>query len=88
MSDRQIPAACEAILQRLDEYIDRELSPGDMHMVERHLEECLHCAGRYRFQSSLMHGLRSRLRRIRLPCDLAARISVQLEGESQGPAGR
>ena len=88
MSESEIQAACEAILQRLDEYIDRELSPTDMQMVERHLEECLHCADRYRFEISLIRGIQNRLRRIRLPDDLAATIGRRLEAEIRGPAGR
>jgi anti-sigma factor (TIGR02949 family) len=72
-------AACEAILRRLDDYIDRELSPGDMHMVERHIEDCLLCAGRYRFELSLNQEIRNRLGRIALPDDLVARIKLRLE---------
>ena len=82
MSESEIEAACEAILQGLDDYIDRELSSHDLDRVERHLEECLHCAERYRFESSLIHGIQRRLRRIRLPGDLAARIGRRLEAES------
>jgi anti-sigma factor (TIGR02949 family) len=82
VSDTEIEAACEAILQRLDDYIDRELSSHDLEQVERHLEECLHCAERYRFESSLIHGIQRRLRRIRLPDKLAARIGRRLEAES------
>lgn len=87
MSDSQIQAACEAILQRLDEYIDRELSPRDMHVVERHLEECLRCADRYRFEVSLIRGIQNRLRRLHLPGELAARIGRRLEAEIQRPTG-
>ena len=75
---------CEAILARLDDYIDRELSPEDMRMVERHIEACLRCADRYRFEISLIQEIRSRLRRIRLPGDLVARIKLRLDVEMAG----
>ena len=77
-------ATCEAILRQLDDYIDRELSPGDMHMVERHIEDCLRCADRYRFEISLVQEIRSRLRRIRLPGDLVASIRLRLDAERAG----
>ena len=84
VSDNEMQGSCEAILQRLDDYIDRELSPGDMLMVERHIEDCLRCDDRYRFEISLIRELRSRLRRIRLPGDLVARIKLRLDVEMAG----
>jgi len=82
VSDSEIEAACEAILRRLDDYIDRELTPGDMRMVERHIEECLRCAARLRFEISLIQAVRSRLQRICLPGDLMARIKLRLDEET------
>jgi anti-sigma factor (TIGR02949 family) len=85
VNDSETPAAaCEAILRRLDDYIDRELSPSDMQMVEQHIEECRHCAGVYRFEMSLIQAVRSRLRRICLPGDLMARIRLQLDADAAG----
>jgi anti-sigma factor RsiW len=77
-------AACEAILRKLDDYIDRELSPDDSRMVERHINECLRCAGRYRFEIELVHELRTRLRRISLPADLMTSIRRRLQAEIAG----
>jgi len=84
VNDSETAAACGAILRRLDDYVDRELSPGDMRMVEQHIEECLRCAGVYRFEISLIHALRSRLRRICLPGELMARIRLRLDAEAAG----
>jgi anti-sigma factor (TIGR02949 family) len=77
-------ATCEAILRRLDDYIDRELSPDDARMVERHIEDCLRCAGRYRFEIRLIQEMRRRLRRSSLPGDLMARIKLRLDAETAG----
>lgn len=79
-----VDASCEAILRRLDDYIDRELSPGELRMVERHVEDCLRCAGRYRFETRLIEGLRSRLRRVRVPGDLVAGVMRRLDAEMAG----
>jgi anti-sigma factor RsiW len=84
VSDTEVRAACEAILRRLDDYIDRELSPEDERVVERHIEECLRCAGRYRFEIGLIHEIRVRLRRISLPGDLMTRIRRRLEADVAG----
>jgi anti-sigma factor (TIGR02949 family) len=82
--ESEIPAACAAILRRLDDYIDRELAPDEAALVERHIEDCLQCAGRLRFELGLMRQLRARLRRIDLPADLMARIRLRLEWEAAG----
>jgi anti-sigma factor (TIGR02949 family) len=78
VGENEAEASCEAILRRLDDYIDRELSPEEMRAVEAHIAECLRCADRYRFELSLMRGIRSRLRRLGLPGALVARIRVRL----------
>jgi anti-sigma factor RsiW len=84
VNESDIPAACEMILRRLDDYIDRELSPSETRMVERHIEDCLRCAGRLRFELGLIHQLRARLRRIALPAGLMDRIKLRLEAEVAG----
>jgi anti-sigma factor (TIGR02949 family) len=76
--------SCEVILQRVDDYIDRELAPGDVRMVERHIAGCVHCAGRQRFQASMVREIRRRLRRIRVPGTLLARIQLRLDAERTG----
>ncbi len=81
MSDSDTHAYCAAVLQRLDDYIDRELSADDVRMVEQHIAGCLHCASRYRFQMRMVREIRSRLRRIRVPDDLLARIRLRLDAE-------
>ena len=84
MTDSETQAACEAILRLLDDYIDRELSAADMRLVEQHIEDCLRCAGRFRFEASLIQEVRSRLRRISLPVDLVASIRLRLDAEAAG----
>jgi anti-sigma factor (TIGR02949 family) len=80
----EIPVACEAILRRLDDYIDRELSADDVLMIERHLEECFDCVSQYRFEIRLIHDIRARLRRLALPGDLMTRIKLRLDAETVG----
>ena len=42
------------------------------------LEECLRSASQYRFEISVIHDIRARLRRIALPRDLMTRIKLRL----------
>jgi anti-sigma factor (TIGR02949 family) len=81
VGENELEASCEAILRRLDDYIDRELSPDEMRAVEAHIAECLRCADRYRFELSLIREIRGRLRRLRLPGALVARIRRRLAAE-------
>jgi anti-sigma factor RsiW len=62
---------CDQLLRRLDDYVDRALSPAQLDRVEHHLADCLACAGAARFEAGLIAGLRVRLRRITLPASLA-----------------
>ena len=69
---------CEEMFQRLDDYLDRALSPEEQRMIEEHLKDCEECAGEYRFEQTVISDIRSKLKRIEIPADLAARISEML----------
>ena len=69
---------CEEVFRRLDDYLDRELDPGEVPQVEQHLAECEMCAREYRFEASVLEGIRKRVRRIQLPPDLMGRLSRRL----------
>lgn len=76
---------CEEMFRRIDRYVDRTLSEDELRRVEAHLEECATCAGEYRFERSLLDGVRAKLRRIDLPSDLMSRISARLETVAEDP---
>jgi anti-sigma factor (TIGR02949 family) len=69
---------CEDTFRRLEDYVDRELSPEEMARVERHLETCADCTAEYAFQASMLHELRARIRRIEIPAGLFERVSTRL----------
>jgi anti-sigma factor (TIGR02949 family) len=73
---------CEDALRRLDEYVDRTLSTDEVVRVEEHLTQCEACASEYRFESTFVREVRNKLRRIKAPADLLARISARLESGS------
>ena len=70
---------CDELLARLDDYLDRNLSPQELGEVESHLDDCVGCLQRYRFQRALLNGIRARLRRISLPPHLSASIKLRLD---------
>ena len=76
--------SCSEMVLRLDDYVDRALSPSELELVEEHLLECVTCAGQFRFEVSLIEALRERLQRITLPDDLLGRIRDRLETAQSG----
>ena len=72
---------CEEAFRRLDDYLDRELSAEETGLVKEHLEICAGCAREFNFESSLLRGVRDKLRQIELPPSLQARILRVLDGE-------
>ena len=72
------PLACAETFARLDDYLDRELAPGELDEVASHLETCAVCAGEFEIERRLLEDLREKLRRVRAPADLMAKVSARL----------
>jgi anti-sigma factor (TIGR02949 family) len=70
---------CREAFARLDDYLDRELSPEEVRMVREHLELCTVCASEFAFEESLLRHLRDKVRRIDLPGDLIERVHGALD---------
>lgn len=77
---------CEEAFRRLDDYLDRELSPLEIRLVEEHLAICTSCAEEYGFEASLLQGLRQKLGEIRVPSETVEQILESLD-ESDNPRG-
>lgn len=69
---------CEQVFKRLDDYLDRELSPAETEMVREHLEICAWCAGAYDFQENVLSQLRERLQHVPAPTHLLSKVSLAL----------
>jgi anti-sigma factor (TIGR02949 family) len=78
---------CEEVFRRLDDYVDRELSPREMESVEEHLKICSMCAREYRFEESVIQQVRTKVQRLSVPSDLMKRISASLTAANEEPAG-
>ena len=71
---------CEETIRRLDDYLDRELTPHEMQLVQEHLEVCALCASEYAFEGSALERLRDKLQRIPAPADLMTRSPERSSG--------
>ena len=72
---------CREALQRLDDYVDRELADPEMAQICAHLRICHACARRFRSEAGLMTALRSKVDHLDVPADLMASISRSLAQE-------
>jgi anti-sigma factor (TIGR02949 family) len=79
------PLDCFEALQRLEDYLDRELSPQVIAEIDAHLAICATCAREFAFESGVLRGLKARLRRAPIPEDLRWRIAAILSRASMPP---
>ena len=70
---------CKETLARLDDYLDRELTPEEMKKVKQHLKICHACTARFKFEAEMLQGLRAKIQRIDLPPDLMENVSQALQ---------
>lgn len=69
---------CRQAFDRLEEYLDRELTPDETALVQAHLAICEQCTREFHFEGQVLEGVREKLRRIRVPAGLTERILVAL----------
>lgn len=72
---------CQQIFERLQDYLDRELSAEEIAQVKMHLDVCGVCAEEYRFEESVLRHVRSCVRAADVPKDLAERLRQAIEDE-------
>jgi anti-sigma factor (TIGR02949 family) len=78
--------SCAQVFSRLDDWADRELSADDLEQIQRHLEICAVCASEFRIEGNLLRTIREKVRRIRLPDGLEARVWRRVTGAMAGEA--
>jgi anti-sigma factor (TIGR02949 family) len=79
MSEPLDRMTCESAFRRLDDYLDRQLSPDEMRLVEEHLHICEACTREFTFEASVLDGVRRKLKSLEMPPDLLARIAARLK---------
>ena len=66
---------CHDALQRLNEYLDRELGPEETAKVRFHLRICRECAEKFAFDEQFNAALREKLVRLDVPETLREKLS-------------
>ena len=69
---------CEEAFRRLNDFLDRRLTPEENRIIEEHLEICAWCAREFNFETSVLHGLKRKVRELDVPAGLLSRILSQL----------
>jgi anti-sigma factor (TIGR02949 family) len=49
--------SCQECVEKLQPFLDRELSGAERLEVERHLSVCGYCAGSFRFEAGILHAI-------------------------------
>jgi anti-sigma factor (TIGR02949 family) len=70
---------CEEAFRRLDDFLDRRLTPEEARLVEEHLQTCAACTQEFTFEASVLMGVRRKLRHLEAPADLLRRVLSRLE---------
>jgi anti-sigma factor RsiW len=63
---------CQEALERLDEYVDRELTPDENRKVRQHLKICHQCARKFAFEEEFVAGMRGKIAQVVPSPDLDA----------------
>ena len=76
---------CEEAFRLLDDYLDRRLTAEETKVIEEHLEICTWCAREFTFESSVLYGLKRKVRQLEVPAGLLSRILSQLPPAGEQP---
>jgi anti-sigma factor (TIGR02949 family) len=69
---------CHDAFSKLDDFLDRRLSPEEARLIEEHLKVCEACTREFAFEASVLEHVRRKLARIETPPGLVARIAEQI----------
>jgi anti-sigma factor (TIGR02949 family) len=81
---------CQETFSRLNDYLDRELSPEEMRLVEEHLAVCAYCVLEFAFEANVLREVRSKVQSIQAPEGLMSKVRgalAQAKGEAESPGG-
>lgn len=72
------PVTCREAVSHLEAFLDRELAPDEVQLVQEHLALCVTCTREYQFESAVVQDLKAKLRRIAVPRDFIDRLCASL----------
>ena len=78
---------CQETFGRLNDYLDRELSPEEMRLVEEHLAVCAYCVLEFAFETNVLREVRAKVQSIQAPDGLMSKVMgalAQAKSEAEG----
>ena len=69
---------CGDCLERLYQYLDRELSESELGVVKQHLDDCAGCTGHFVFEQRFIERVHDACAGDRAPIELRERIVLRL----------
>ena len=79
--------SCHETFQRIDDYLDRELSDAEMELVRTHVKACDVCAKVYEFEGAVMSAVRAKLESVPPPEGLKQRVLTTLQALQKEQGG-
>jgi hypothetical protein len=76
---------CQETIERLNDYLDRELAPDEMQLVIEHLEVCAFCVREFQFEARLLQELQAKLNALRPPEGLLDKVRHALAEAQSAP---
>lgn len=73
-------ANCSEAMQRLYEFLDRELTPEEQRVVQSHLDRCPPCVDLFRFEANILTFVGSKCRETAAPPELRKRVERLCHG--------
>jgi anti-sigma factor (TIGR02949 family) len=75
---------CQQAVQRLNEYLSRELNPDEAELVQEHLQQCKGCFDKFHFEETLLKTLREKVSSVKSPAGLRESV-LRLIGRDAAP---
>lgn len=73
------PMTCQEVFDRLELYLDRELTAEEQRLVDEHLAVCEVCTREHRFEAAVLEDLKRKLRHLAAPPEVLRRIRAALD---------
>jgi anti-sigma factor (TIGR02949 family) len=71
--------SCRETFERIDDYLDRELSSAEMELVRAHVKACEVCTKVFEFEGAVVSAVREKLESVTLPDRLKQKVLTSLE---------